>query len=181
MDCPVCMEQIEDFAAVPVNADLEQVCRHRFCGPCLERHLEIDERRVGGARCPLCRTAFEEINIIPSNNEQDNENDNSKDDDIQLVYDSGPVNAVQHASPQENQFVALPPPPPNQVHPRLQCTNVTTPTWYSTHAPLEATTSSDSGTSAACNVGRLLQGFSTFSGIAYDFTTEDKPLTTRPF
>ena len=84
---------------------------------------------------------------------------NSEDDDIQLVYDSGPVNAVQHASPQESQLVALPPPPPNQVHPRLQSINVTTATWYSTHAPLEVTTSSDSGTSTAFNVGRLLPGF----------------------
>ena len=106
------MEQLEDFVAVPVNSDLEQVCRHRFCGPCLEHHLEIDERRVGEARCPLCRTAFDEINIIPSNTEQDDSYNNSEDD-IQLVYDSGPVNAAQQASTLQYQPAALPPPEPN--------------------------------------------------------------------
>jgi len=97
MDCPICMEQLQDFVAVPVNSDLEQVCSHRFCGPCLERHLEMDERLVGEARCPLCRAAFNEINIIQSTTEEDH-------DDIQLVYESGPINAAQHASPPPNQL-----------------------------------------------------------------------------
>ena len=104
MDCPICMEHLEDFVAVPVNSDLEQVCRHRFCGPCLERHLEMDERLVGEARCPLCRTAFQEINIIESTTEEDH-HENSHDDDIQLVYDSGPINAAQPAP--EDELAAL--------------------------------------------------------------------------
>jgi hypothetical protein len=52
MDCPICYEEIEH----PLTAMLG--CRHEFCRPCLEQHIEKNKMT-----CPMCRGEIQQITV----------------------------------------------------------------------------------------------------------------------
>ena len=52
MDCPICYEEIEH----PRTAMLG--CRHEFCRPCLEQHIEKNKMK-----CPMCRGEIQKITV----------------------------------------------------------------------------------------------------------------------
>lgn len=52
MECPICYDEIEH----PRTAMLG--CRHEFCRPCLEQHIEKNKMT-----CPMCRGEIQQITI----------------------------------------------------------------------------------------------------------------------
>ena len=52
MECPICYEKIQHKQAAMLG------CRHEFCRPCLEKHIEKNN-----LKCPMCRGVIQHITV----------------------------------------------------------------------------------------------------------------------